>query len=176
MTESNANPKLNGRTRRFKRIAMATLLFTSGAVAGGTALVGAGAYALGGHGWHHGDQWTLEGAKSRARERAAWVLGRVDATDEQEQQIGTLLDSALDEFLPIMTQHRESRQSLVAALEADAVDTQALEKLRTDLVSSFDAGSKVLTRAVSQSAEVLTPEQRRTLVEAMKRHRHRHRH
>lgn len=174
MTESNTNPTPNRRNRRFKRIAIATLLFTSGAVAGGTALVGAGAYALGGHGWHHGDKWTLDVAKSRARERAAWVLGRVDATDEQEHQIGSLLDSALDELVPLVAKHRESRASLVAALEADSVDGQALEKLRTDLVSSFEAGSKVLTRTVSQSAEVLTPEQRRTLIEAMKRHRHRH--
>ena len=59
MTDSNSTPPSNNANTRFKRVAFAALLFTAGAVAGGTALVGAGAYALGGHHWHHGGKWTV---------------------------------------------------------------------------------------------------------------------
>jgi protein CpxP len=155
-----------------KRWLMASALFLTGTLVGGAAVTGAAAYAFGGHGgWHHGAKWEPGAVKERARDRMALVLGRVDATDEQERQIAKILDALVDDMTPMVAEHRARREALVTALSGEVVDVESLESMRSSLVESVDAGSRVMTRTLVESAAVLTPAQRATLLEAMHRHR-----
>lgn len=173
---SNPAPSATGTTppRRRGRWLLPVAVFLTGTLVGGTAVTGAAAWALGfgGHGWRHGGEFKAEHAQERMRDRMAWVLGRVDATDEQETRIGAITDAAITELAPLVSAHRGKRAELAAALSGESVDAEAVERLRAAALSDMESGSRILTDALVQSAEVLTPEQRQTLMEAVRRHRH----
>jgi periplasmic protein CpxP/Spy len=173
MSEVNKTATTTPRRSRIKRIVLATVIFTGGTLTGAAAVTGAAAYAWGGGhgGWHKGGEWSAEQSKGRARDRMAWVLGRVDATEEQEAKIGAIVDGAIDELAPIVMAHKGKRQALIAALSAPTVDAQALETLRSEAVDLMTSGSEVLTRSVTEGVAVLTVEQRQTLVSSFAKHR-----
>jgi Spy/CpxP family protein refolding chaperone len=50
-----------------------------------------------------------------------------------------------------------------AALTGPTVDRALLEKTRAQLIANLDQGSKVLTNALADAADSLTPEQRAKL-------------
>ena len=163
-----------GRGARFGIVAGALLLL--GAIAGGAATVAFNASANGWHrGWgHHGNHgaFDVDEFKERAANRIGWWLETVDATAEQERAASEIVDGLIDKVYPLAEEHRANRQAMVAALTRDQVDREVLETIRRAELELADVVSGEVVTALSEVAEVLTPEQRQRLVEKAKRFRH----
>ena len=68
----------------------------------------------------------------------------------------------------------ERRRQAVALLSQASVDRAALENLRDEKIKLVEQGSRRLTQALADVADVLTPEQKRQLAEHVGRWRRRH--
>ena len=119
------------------------------------------------HGWFRGGHSHAdpETAGERATFAADWLLHRVDASAEQRQQVQGIVQAAVKDLWPLRDQHRQHRDALRAALAEPTLNHDALEDIRRAELQLADAASSRLLEAISQAAEVLTPEQRARLAE-----------
>ena len=157
--DSPAPVPAEGRTRRLLRNGALGLLL----VAGATLVVGS-VQAWGGRGRGHGTdfvQW-----------RVSRMLDRVDATEEQRERIGVLIETAFADLGSLRGGHGEAHEQVVAALLAEPVDEQALEALRAEHLARFDEASQRLLATLVEVGDALTPEQRTEIVEQMGDHGH----
>lgn len=104
-----------------------------------------------------------------AGERAAfasdWILGRIDASEEQRQQVQTLVQDAVGDLLQMKEQHCANREALLAALAQPTIDREVLGDIRQVELQLIDAASERLVGAVADVADLLTLEQRTELLE-----------
>ena len=144
---------------------------TLASVLGGIAatLASAGAYA-------HGRR--MHGAMDPAQmdERIERFIGHlaveVDATPEQKQKLTDIAKKAAHDLAPLRTQGVEMRKQGLALFTAPNIDRNAVEQLRVKRMQQADAVSKRITQALTESAEVLTPEQRQKAAARAARWRH----
>lgn len=101
-----------------------------------------------------------------------WVLSRINASDEQQQQVKTILQSALNDLAPLREQHQAHRQAMLDALQQPAIDRTALEELRRNALQLAETASGRFVTAIADVAEVLTPEQRTELAALVTRLHH----
>jgi len=87
----------------------------------------------------------------------------IDATDAQKQKIDPIVKQAAKDLQPLRAQVREARREGMKLLSADTIDRGAIERLRVQQITAADGASKRFTQALTEVAEVLTPEQRKTL-------------
>ena len=157
-----------GRSRKFW-VGMLLIGFVGSVLAGG-AIVSTQAA-----GWSHGGRHRghlghdPELARKRAEFAATWVLSRIDATDEQQEQVKAILGRSVDELTTLAAQHRQNREAWVAELARPTIDRTALEQLRQNGIGTVDAATTRLVQALADAAEVLTPEQRAELIEMAER-------
>ena len=97
----------------------------------------------------------------------------IDATEAQKQKLDPIAKQAAQELRPLREKTREARLKSVELLSADKIDRAAIEKARAESMRAADASSKRFTQALTDIAEVLTPEQRKTLAARMQRRGHR---
>jgi protein CpxP len=97
----------------------------------------------------------------------------IDATDAQKQKIDPIAKQAAKDLRPLREKAREARLKSVELLAAEKIDRGAIEKARAEGIRATDASSKRFTQALTDIAEVLTPEQRKTLAARMQRRGHR---
>jgi len=149
-----SNLPQNPRRRFFKLAALST------AFAG---LAGAGFGALA-HG-RRGGRGPIDPAQMEERLdrmlKHAYV--EIDATEAQKQKIDPIVKQAAKELQPLRAKVREARREGIKLFSAESIDRGAIERLRVEQMASADAASKRFTQALSDVAEVLTPEQRKTL-------------
>jgi Spy/CpxP family protein refolding chaperone len=156
---------LNGR-RRFFRLA------GLGTAAAGLGTLAFGALAHGRRGGRGGfDPADMEERLDRML-RHAYV--EIDATPEQQAKIEPIVKQAAAELRPLREQARNARREGLRLFSADTIDRGAIERLRAQQIQATDAASKRFTQALTDVAEVLTPEQRRTLAERFARGRRGH--
>jgi len=105
--------------------------------------------------------------KRRVEYGVGRALGRVEATDDQKKKVADILNAAIDDLRPMREQHMTARQAMRQALSAASVDKPGLERLRAEQVQLADRASQRFLRAVTDASDLLNPEQRRKLVEAM---------
>jgi len=152
--------------RRFFKLAALSTAFAG--------LAGAGFGALA-HGRRRGgaplDPAQVEERLDRMLERAYEQVG---ATPEQRQKIEPIVKQAAKDLQPLRAKVREARREGLKLFSADTVDRGAIERFRVEQVQATDAASKRFTQALTDVAEVLTPEQRRSVAERMQRRRYRH--
>jgi Spy/CpxP family protein refolding chaperone len=162
----------HGMGRRTRLVVAAVTLVGVGALlgAGVTAQAARGGFHGMGHHWSHPK--TEEQAKERALDKTAWMLGRVDASEEQQARINDIVTSLVGELYPLRGEHRETRRELITELSRPQVDREALEKIRAEGLLMADSASRVLVDAVVEVSEVLTVEQRQELASMIGRHRH----
>jgi len=159
--------------RRARLTIAAVTLLGAGALLG--AAVTAQAERMGGwhgmgHGWKHAQ--TEEQARERALDKAAWVLGRVDATPDQQTRINAIVTELVGELYPLRGEHREQRRQLVTELARPEVDRQALDQIRANSIALADSASKSLVDAVVEVTQVLSVEQREELAGMIARRMH----
>jgi protein CpxP len=155
MTDSPSNP----RRRRVGLIAVAASIV---AIAG-RAL----AFAHSGGG-HHGP---MSGRSAEDHlEHIQAILTKVGATDAQKSQIEGILKPALDDLKAVRESHSATFQQFHEAMMASSIDRARLETLRAEQIKSFDTASKRLVTAISDAAEVLSPEQRAAFAKQIEAH------
>jgi len=93
------------------------------------------------------------------------ALRKAEATDDQRRQIEAIVERVFNQHRALRTRHQEMREELHAVLTADSIDRDRLEALRTRHLQLIEEGSRQLTQAIADAAEVLSVEQRRELVE-----------
>lgn len=122
--------------------------------------VGAMAYADGGPG-----HWRGKFMRGFMEYRIEQVLTEVGADAGQKEKIKTIFKTTMDEVRPERGERREMREEVTKLLGAPTIDRGAIEALRAKKLAEFDAKSKTVAKAVADAAEVLTPDQRKKLIE-----------
>jgi Spy/CpxP family protein refolding chaperone len=95
----------------------------------------------------------------------------VDATKDQQDKLTAIVRAAAKDLLPYRDKMQASRKQGVDLLTAATVDKDALEKLRAEQLANMEVVSKRISQALAESAEVLTPEQRKKLAERIEHFR-----
>ncbi len=158
--------------RRARLIVAAITLLGIGAVLGTAVSV----HAARTGGWHAaGHHWRSAKSEEQVRERAldgtAWVLGRIDASAEQQTRVNEIVSALVGELYPLRDQHHARRRQLITELARPQVDRAALEQIRADGVAAIELASKTVMDAVIDVTDVLTDEQREELTAMIARHR-----
>jgi protein CpxP len=147
----------------------------------GTMLLGVGAASGFAAGSVHGMPWWLlkagahhgldpERIAKRIDHRVDRVLDRVDATEAQRDKVSGILKTTLTDLTGMGIRPWETHSRFIALMRADTIDPAAFEALRAEQISNADAASKRVVQALTEAAQVLTPAQRRELVERWDRH------
>ena len=157
MTEPVSRPK---NRRLFGIVALSAALV---AVAG-TALV----FAHQGRD-HHGGPMAEHSAEMHLEHMQA-MLTKIGASDAQKAQIEAILKPAFAEMKSAHESHSAAFKQFHAEIAAPTLDRGRIEALRAAQSKSLDEASKRLVTAISDAAEVLTPEQRKALAEEIANH------
>ncbi|NVO17153.1 MAG: Spy/CpxP family protein refolding chaperone [Rhodoplanes sp.] len=102
-------------------------------------------------------------AEQRADRMVRHLAVELDATNEQQDKLRTIVKAAVKDVLPMREKLMAARGQARDLLVAQTVDRAAIEKLRAEQITLADAASKRVAQALGDAAEVLTPEQRRKL-------------
>ena len=130
---------------------------------------GAWRHGRGHHGFgHHGFE-DASAAAERAGTFTDWILSRIDASQEQREQIKTIVQNAVGDLIPLREQHAANRESLIEALKQSTIDRDKLGELRQATLELADTASSRIIEAIADSGEALTPEQRTQLLEMAER-------
>jgi len=151
-------PLSNLKQRRVTLLAVAASLV---AIAGGTL---AYAHSGGGHGHMMG-----RGSADHL-EHMQEMLTRIGASDAQKAQIKGLLQPAFDAMKAAHDSHSAAFKQFHEEITATSIDRARIETLRAAQVKSLDEASKRLVTAISDAAEVLSPEQRAALAREISKH------
>ena len=183
MTESmqrdagkDAGPGRHDGRRRIRGWMMGLTLLGLGAAGGALATIAMDAGAHGGWGHGFGHHWRGHATDAthvteRLQHASAWVLGKVDATEEQRERIDAILAGAVNDIFPLRDEHHAHRRDLMAELARPQIDRAALEEVRTAELALAEQATARLLDATVAIAEVLEPEQRQQLVERFAEHR-----
>jgi len=93
------------------------------------------------------------------------VLESVDATPDQQAKLHAIIEAAVKDLDPLRQQLAGTRKEMAALLGQPQLDRAAVEQLRSQRVAEMDQASKRMTQALLDAADVLTPEQRKTLAD-----------
>ena len=94
-----------------------------------------------------------------------WLLSRIEANDEQRQQVKAIVQATVQDLGQMREQHMQNRQMLLQALAQPTIDRTALSDIRRTGLQLVDTVSDRIVTALADVAEVLTPEQRTKLTE-----------
>ncbi|MBL0375084.1 Spy/CpxP family protein refolding chaperone [Rhizobium sp. KVB221] len=133
-------------------------LIVGGVVA--VTVFGAGAVAFA-----HGDWNRGKFMRGFMEYRVEQVLTDVGATADQKDKIKALFKTTMQDVRPERGERKQMREEVMKLLEAPTIDRNAIEALRAKHVAEIDAKSKTIAKAVADAAEILTPDQRKKLVE-----------
>ena len=144
----------------FKRLAALALVVGVAVTAGVTAI----AHTAGGGGWHHGHAVTASDVDAHVDAMLQHIYTEIDVTDAQKAQIDPLVKQAVAECAPLHERFRAAHVDMLALFGADRVDRDAIERVRSDNMRLADEATQRIARLVGDVADVLTVEQRKTLV------------
>jgi Spy/CpxP family protein refolding chaperone len=91
------------------------------------------------------------------------VYVEIDATDAQKQKLDPIVKQAAKELRPLRQKAQDARRRGTELFAADTIDRGAIERARVEQIGATDAASKRFTQALTDVADVLTPEQRKKL-------------
>jgi Spy/CpxP family protein refolding chaperone len=89
----------------------------------------------------------------------------VDATPDQTAKLVAIAQLAVKDLLPLREKLVADRRQFAELFSAASIDRAAIEKLRADHVGLAETATKRIAQAIADAADVLSPEQRRTLVD-----------
>ncbi|HET9823584.1 MAG TPA: Spy/CpxP family protein refolding chaperone [Burkholderiaceae bacterium] len=95
------------------------------------------------------------------------MLDGVNASADQKAQIKQIAERTRAEMQAQRESHRALREQMAKAFAAPTVDANAIEALRQQMLQQHDAQSRRMTQAMVEASRVLTPEQRKQIVERM---------
>jgi len=98
------------------------------------------------------------------------MLDLVKATDSQRAAIKPIFEKLAADLKPIHQQHAQLHKAMVDAFAATTLDRAAIENLRVQASALMDQASKTVTTALVEAGNILTADQRQTLVQHMRNH------
>jgi periplasmic protein CpxP/Spy len=101
-----------------------------------------------------------------------WILSRIDASDQQRQQVKAIIQATVQDLAPMREQHHQNKQTMLQALTQPTIDRAVLGDIRHAELQLAEAASERLVTTLADIAEMLTPEQRTRLAEFMSRWHH----
>jgi Spy/CpxP family protein refolding chaperone len=131
------------------------------------------AWAFGGPGMGFGpEEGEHEAFMQRRLEKA---LDLVKATDTQRAAIKPIIQQLATDLKSIHKQHGQLHKAMLDAFAATTLDAAGIENLRVQASALMDQASKTITTALVQVGNILTVDQRQTLIQQMRNHGgHRH--
>jgi Spy/CpxP family protein refolding chaperone len=102
------------------------------------------------------------------------VLDKIGATDAQKAQIKGIWEGLRPQLKTLHEQHATLHQQITQAMTAATIDTGAIEKLRQQSVGVMDKLSQLMTQGFVQTAQVLTPDQRKQAAAELEKMREQH--
>jgi len=144
----------------------------------------AGLAAWGAHGWAHGERgfcrmgWPGHGygmfhGPGALEERMSCIVERVferaGAGEEQKARALEIIRVAAADMKPLREARRQGREAVLEILAADTIDRARLEQERVKMLTDAEEASERMTQAFADLAEVLTPAQRKTVAESLRR-------
>ncbi len=110
-----------------------------------------------------------ERVHKRIDRRVERVLDRVDASEEQQDKVAGIIKGAFNDLTALGIKPWETREKALALFRADTIDPAALEAMRAEHIAMADTASKRVVQALTEAAQVLTPDQRRELAQRWER-------
>jgi len=126
-----------------------------------------------GFGPEEGSPGEHEAFMQRRLEKA---LDLVKATDSQRAAIKPIIQQLAADLKSIHKQHGQLHKAMLDAFAATTIDVAGVENLRVQATVLMDQASKTITTALVQAGNVLTVDQRQTLIQQMRNHGGHHRH
>lgn len=173
MNSKHAQPQ------RLRRWTVAGLVAATALTFGAAALhTSAQAHGMGGFGRLGGGmaQMDPEVMGKRLEAMVAFRLADIDATPEQKSKITAILKGAANDLAPLRGKGREARQQMRQLLAAPTIDRAQIETLRIQQMQVAETVSRRMLQAMTDAAEVLTPEQRVQLAQKRQQRRGHHGH
>jgi Spy/CpxP family protein refolding chaperone len=140
------------------------------AIALAAALTGAAATTAISHGPPWGGGWHGPGfmrgplspaqIEDRVDRRIRHAAIELDATPEQLEKLRAIAKGAVKDLLPMREKAQAAHARVTELLTQPKIDRAAIEAFRAEHLGLADAASKRFAQAVTDAAEVLTPEQR----------------
>jgi Spy/CpxP family protein refolding chaperone len=113
------------------------------------------------------------GLMARRMER---LLDKVGATASQRRQIEGIWNGLRPQLKALHQQHGAVRRQIVGALTAATISPPAVEQLRQQSMGFAEKTSSLLTQGFVQTAQVLTPDQRKQVQSILSQERGRFHH
>lgn len=107
--------------------------------------------------------------------RVQRALTDAGTASNTSQEVAAIMRGAADDVLPIMLGMRDTREEAIRILTAPTIDREAAETLRRTRMEGIDEASQRALAGLLDSAEKLTVEERKTLVDNLAQERHRRR-
>jgi protein CpxP len=114
-----------------------------------------------------GDDAGHEGFHGRRLDR---ILDKVNATASQRSQIKAIWEGLRPQLKAQRQQRAALRKQIVADLTAQTIDANAIEQLRQQSMAVADKLSSLFTQGIVQTAQVLSPDQRKQAQQEMASH------
>jgi Spy/CpxP family protein refolding chaperone len=149
---------------------LVVLILMAGAFVGGLFTV---AFGQPSGPWHMG---AMDGPFDPARavahvDRAIKHLAiEADATADQQTKLVGIAEAAVKDLLPLREKAQANRKQALDLFTAPTIDRAAVEKLRSEQLALAETASKRIAQALADAADVLSADQRKTLVERMASH------
>ena len=123
----------------------------------------------------HGFGGPRGGGAAFMQQRMEHLLTAAGASEAQKAQIKAIWDKQRPSLEALHKQQHETRQQIGALLAAATIDVARVEQLRKQTVDAMDKISASTTQAMVASAQVLTPEQRKVVLQKLEERRRHHR-
>lgn len=164
-TTQSSSPRSN---RRPGKLLFLGVLFVLGAVVAVPWAMASGARdAFTHHRGCRGGEVTEDGLRDKLGFGAGFALQKVDATQEQRDQVDAILDDLAPRLFAAKTEGTEIHAAVGEAISGETVDAEQLELLRQQGLVHADEVSKIVLDSAVELAEVLTPDQRAELMQRM---------
>ena len=128
-----------------------------------TVAVLAAGTAFAAHHWPRGP----EADRDRLSFLVEHVVDRIDGTDEQQTAFEAIIDRHFAELSAVHKEAREMKMKLAEALLAERPDAVQIETLRKKVVALVDRASVTLSKALREASGVLTPVQKREILDQL---------
>jgi len=151
-----------GFSARPRTFAIVTALTCGLALGAGSLALGVGSLTAAAQESAH-SAWTPGPRLAFVQHAVALLLDSVGATTAQESKAHDIIAADFADLAPEPKAREALRKQALDLLGAPSVDRAAIEKLRAEVVASFDAKSKKIVGSVLDIADELTPAQRAAL-------------
>ena len=115
------------------------------------------------HGGIMGGSFDPAQAENRADRMVRHMAIELEATDTQQEKLRVVVKSAVKDLVPMREKVQSARLKARELLTQPTIDRAEIEKFRTEQIALADTFSKLVSQAVTDAAEILTPDQRRKL-------------